>query len=153
MKILRKFSCLSICLYLVGVFFNPLENFASLEFSQDNEKREFNRILEKLLDFDYRTWQLVVYSSPDYSGRLILQIVCHLRELRIEHPINLIARSGIKNSNLKDITLKNNKLPRDLSEGAAEFEITPLITDLRKNRPLRLSLTGVFSDLLIPPLI
>ena len=37
---------------------------------------------------------------------------------------------------MKDITLKNNKLTRDLREGAAEFEITPLITDLRKNRPL-----------------
>ena len=69
----------------------------------------------------------------------------------MDHPTNLIVRSGRKNWNLKDITLKNNKLTRDLRGGAAEFEITPLITDLRKNRPLRLSLTGVFSDLSIPP--
>ena len=68
----------------------------------------------------------------------------------MDHPTNLIVRSGRKNWNLKDITLKNNKLTRDLRGGAAEFEITPLITDLRKNRPLMISLNRVFSDLSIP---
>ena len=69
----------------------------------------------------------------------------------MDHSTNLIFLSERKYWNLKDINLKNNKFTTDLREGAAEFEITPLITDLRKNRPLRLSLTGVFSDLSIPP--
>ena len=142
-----------ICLHFFGLlfFFNVLETFAISEFSQTNEKREYKRSLESLRDLDYRNWQVVVYPSPDHSGRLILRIVGYPGNLRMDHPTNLIVCSGMKNWNLKDITLKNNKLTRDLRESAAEFEITPLITDLRKNRPLKLSLAGVFSDLSIPP--
>ena len=153
MKIFRRFSFVIICFYLVWACFftNALETFASSDYSKINDKREFKRSLESFRDLDYRTWQVVVYSNPDNSGRLILRIVGYPGNLRIDHPTNLIVRSGRKNWNLKDITLKNNKLTRDLREGAAEFEITPLIADLRKNRPLRLSLKGVFSDLSIPP--
>ncbi len=153
MKSLSKRSCLIIFLHLVVFlgFFNALETFAISEFSQSNDKREFKRSLESLRDFDDRTWQIVVYPSPNYSGSLILRIVGYPGNLRMNHPTNLLASSGRKNWNLQDITLKNNQLTRDLSEGAAEFEITPLIEDLSKNRPLRFSLKGVFSDLSIPP--
>ncbi len=153
MKGFHRIFCLIICFYIVVFCFfsNNLETFASSDFPQNNEKREFKRSLESLRDLDYRTWQVVVYPTPDHSGKLILRIAGYPGNLRMDHPTNLIVRSGMKNWNLKDITLKNNKLTRDLREGAAEFEVTPLIRDLRKNRPLMLSLTGVFSDLSIPP--
>ena len=153
MKSFCKFFCLIICFYLVGggFFTNGLETFASSDFSQNNYKREFKRSLESLRDLDYRTWQVVVYPALDHSGRLILRIVGYPGDLRMDHPTNLIVRSGRKNWKLKDITLKNTKITKDLREGEAEFELTPLITELRKNRPLMLSLTGVFSDLSIPP--
>jgi len=126
MKGFRKISCLIICFYLFVVCFftKSLETFANSEFSQNNEKREFKRSLESLRDLDNRTWQVVVYPSPDHSGRLILRIVGYPGNLIMDQPTNLIVRSGRKNWNLKDITLKNNKLIIYLREGAAEFEIT-----------------------------
>ena len=153
MKSFRKLSCLIICFYSVAICFftNALKTFASSDFSQNNNKIEFKRSLESLQDLDYRTWQIVVYSNPDYSDRLILRIVGYPGNLRMDHLTNLKISSGRKNWDLEDITLKNKKFSKDFIEGAAEFEITDLISDLSKNRPLRLSLPGVFPDLPIPP--
>ena len=38
-----------------------------------------------------------------------------------------------------------------LNDSAAEFDLSILIAELDKNRPLRLSLPGLINDLPIPP--
>ena len=38
-------------------------------------------------------------------------------------------------------------------QAAAEFDLEELINDISKNRPLRLSLNGVFSELPVPPFL
>ncbi|MFN9945156.1 MAG: DUF3122 domain-containing protein, partial [bacterium] len=36
---------------------------------------------------------------------------------------------------------------------AAEFDLAPLLADLTNNRPLRLELPGVFTELPVPPYV
>ena len=54
---------------------------------------------------------------------------------------------------LDDITLANPVLASDGREAAAEFALDPLLDDLSNNRPLRLALQGVFTELPIPPYV
>ena len=54
---------------------------------------------------------------------------------------------------LEDETLLNVELANDQRQAAAEFDLNELIKNLDKNRPLRLSLSGVFSELPVPPFI
>ena len=116
-----------------------------------NQRREIKRSLESLRDLDYQTWQLIVYPSSKVSNNLTLRIVGYPGTLRIDHPTNLIVNSGRKTWDLKDIT-KNSKIYFEtLNDSAAEFDLSPLIAELDKNRPLRLSLSGLISDLPIPP--
>ena len=49
--------------------------------------------------------------------------------------------------------MSNSKLSSDPRDAAAEFDLTPLLNDLKNNRPLRLILPEVFSDLPIPPYV
>jgi hypothetical protein len=44
-------------------------------------------------------------------------------------------------------------LAGDGRAAAAEFNLAPLLADLRKNRPLRLQLPGVFVELPVPPYV
>ena len=100
---------------------------------------------------DYQTWQIIVYPSSKESKNLILRIVGYPGSLRFDHPTSLMVNSGRKTWDLKDIT-KNSKISVEaLNDSAAEFDLSTLIAELDKNRPLRLSLPGLINDLPIPP--
>ena len=47
----------------------------------------------------------------------------------------------------------NLELANDGRQAAAEFDLNELIENIDKNRPLRLSLPGVFSELPVPPFL
>ena len=108
---------------------------------------------EFLRDLDYETWQLVAYKSPINDGKLILRIVGYPGSLRIDHPLDLKVDSGRKNWLLRDKTTLNQSLLNDKRQAAAEFDLDQLIKDISQNRPLRLSLSGVFSELPVPPFL
>ncbi len=108
---------------------------------------------EFLRDLDYETWQLVAYKSPDNNEKLVLRIIGYPGNLRIDHPLPLDVESGRKKWKLDDVTLLNNELAKDNRQAAAEFDLNRLILDLSQNRPLRLSLQGVFSELPVPPFL
>ena len=112
-----------------------------------------NASTEFLRDLDYETWQLVAYKSPFNEEKLILRIIGYPGSLRIDHPLELNVESGRKQWFLRDETLKNSKLANDIRQAAAEFDLEQLIQDLSQNRPLRLSLPGVFSELPVPPFL
>ena len=108
---------------------------------------------EFLRDLDYETWQLVVYKSSINEGKLVLRIIGYPGNLRIDHPLSLDVESGRKSWELDDITLLNRELAEDSRQAAAEFDLDTLINDISQNRPLRLSLQGVFSELPVPPFL
>ena len=112
-----------------------------------------NASSEFLRDLDYETWQLVAYKSPINEGRLILRIIGYPGNLRIDHPLSLDVESGRKEWKLDDITLLNTELAEDSRQAAAEFDLESLLQDISQNRPLRLSLQGVFSELPVPPFL
>ena len=117
----------------------------------EDQKKEIKRSLESLKDLDYQTWQIIVYPSSRDSKNLILRIVGYPGSLRIDHPTNLIVNSGRKTWDLRDIT-KNSKIKAEtMNDSAAEFDLSTLISELDKNRPLRLILPGLINDLPIPP--
>ncbi|WP_269606572.1 DUF3122 domain-containing protein [Prochlorococcus marinus] len=141
-------SCLLICCCF---FTNANKGYADSTVTSNDQKKEIKRSLESLKDVDYQTWQIIVYPSSIKSNNLILRIVGYPGSLRIDHPTNLTVKSGRKTWDLKDIT-KNSKIKVEiLNDSAAEFELSNLIAELDKNRPLRLSLPGVINDLPIPP--
>ena len=112
-----------------------------------------NASSEFLRDLDFETWQLVAYKSPLYEDKLILRVIGYPGNLRIDHPTSLQVDSGRKKWFLTDKTLINVELANDGRQAAAEFDLNELINSIDKNRPLRLSLSGVFSDLPIPPFV
>ena len=141
-------SCLLICCFC---FISSNKVYADSNFTSNDQKKEIKRSLESLKDLDYQTWQIIVYPSSKESKNLILRIVGFPGSLRIDHPTNLIVNSGRKTWDLKDIT-KNNKIKVEtLNDSAAEFDLSILIAELDKNRPLRLRLPGLINDLPIPP--
>ena len=108
---------------------------------------------EFLRDLDYETWQLVAYKSSNNNQKLVLRIIGYPGNLRIDHPVPLEVESGRKKWILDDLTLLNNELVEDNRQAAAEFDLEQLMQDLSQNRPLRLSLEGVFSELPVPPFL
>ena len=141
-------SCLLICCFF---FISANKSYADLKVTSNDQKEEIKRSLESLKDLDYQTWQIIVYPSSKESKNLILRIVGYPGSLRMDHPTSLIVNSGRKTWDLKDIT-KNSKIKVEtLNDSAAEFDLSSLIAELDKNRPLRLSLPGVINDLPIPP--
>ena len=113
------------------------------------------RSLESLRDLDYQSWQVVAYRQGPAAetAPVTLRIVGYPGRVRLDHPTPLLVRSGRRLWQLDDITLANPKLAGDSRAAAAEFDITPLLADLRKNRPLRLELPGVFVELPVPPYV
>jgi hypothetical protein len=111
------------------------------------------RSLESLRDLDYRSWQVVAYRQGPPGGPVTLRIVGYPGRVRLDHPTPLEVRGGRRQWLLDDITLTNPKLSSDGRDAAAEFELTPLLVDLQKNRPLRLMLPGVFTELPAPPYV
>ena len=137
---------------LISLVFNPLEVFAEIAETEINGEL-INASSEFLRDLDFETWQLVAYKSPFFEDKLILRVIGYPGNLRIDHPTNLQVDSGRKQWLLKDKTLLNVELANDGRQAAAEFDLNELMNSIDKNRPLRLSLSGVFSELPVPPFV
>ena len=139
-------------LLLLSFIFNPLKVFAEIGETEINGKL-INASSEFLRDLDFETWQLVAYKSPIVEDKLILRVIGYPGNLRIDHPTDLRVESGRKQWFLNDKTLLNKELANDGRQAAAEFDLDELIQNIDKNRPLRLSLSGVFSELPVPPFV
>lgn len=113
------------------------------------------RSLESLRDLDYQSWQVVAYREgpPRPEAPITLRIVGYPGRVRLDHPTPLLVISGRRLWELADTTLSSPKLAGDGRAAAAEFELSPLLADLENNRPLRLELPGVFTELPVPPYV
>ena len=143
---------LLICLVMVPLLFFPQKSYAEVAETQINGGL-INASTEFLRDLDYETWQLVAYKSPYNDEKLVLRVIGYPGNLRIDHPLPLDVESGRKKWKLDDITLLNTELAEDSRQAAAEFDLESLLQDISQNRPLRLSLQGVFSELPVPPFL
>ncbi len=139
-------------LLLLIFIYNPIKVFAEVAETEINGEL-INASSEFLRDLDFETWQLVAYKSPFFEDKLILRVIGYPGNLRIDHPTDLKVESGRKQWLLDDKTILNVELANDGRQAAAEFDLDELITNLDKNRPLRLSLSGVFSELPVPPFV
>ena len=137
---------------LISLVFNPPKVFSEIAETEINGEL-MNASSEFLRDLDFETWQLVAYKSPFFEDKLILRVIGYPGNLRIDHPTNLQVDSGRKKWFLNDKTLLNAELANDGRQAAAEFDLNQLINNIDKNRPLRLSLSGVFSELPVPPFV
>ncbi len=137
---------------LFSIIFNPLRVYAEVAQTEINGEL-INASNDFLRDLDFETWQLVAYKSPLFEDKLILRVIGYPGNLRIDHPTNLRVESGRKEWFLDDKTLLNEALANDGRQAAAEFDLDGFINNLDKNRPLRLSLSGVFSELPVPPFV
>ena len=137
---------------LISLVFTPFRAFAEIAETEINGEL-INASSEFLRDLDFETWQLVAYKSPFFEDKLILRVIGYPGNLRIDHPTNLQVDSGRKQWMLNDKTLLNAELANDGRQAAAEFDLNELINNIDKNRPLRLSLPGVFSELPVPPFV
>jgi len=113
------------------------------------------RSLESLRDLDYQSWQVVAYREgpPSQDAAITLRIVGYPGRVRLDHPTPLLVTSGRHLWELADTTLSSPKLAGDGRAAAAEFDLTPLLAELATNRPLRLELPGVFTELPVPPYV
>ncbi len=137
---------------LITLVFKPLKINAEIAETEINGEL-INASSEFLRDLDFETWQLVAYKSSLFEDKLILRVIGYPGNLRIDHPTSLQVDSGRKQWLLSDKTLLNNELVNDGRQAAAEFDLNELIISIDKNRPLRLSLSGVFSELPVPPFV
>ena len=153
MEILRKVFYLTISCLLIFCCFviNSKTTYGYSNSNVNSEEKVIQRSIESLRDIDYQTWQIVVYPSLKGPNNFILRIIGYPGSLRIDHPTNLIVNSGRKHWELKDITKIKKAQFETLNASAAEFDLSPLIAELNKNKPLRLSLPGLINDLTIPP--
>ena len=141
-----------ICSIILPLIFIPVKANAEIAETQINGGL-INASTEFLRDLDYETWQLVAYKSPNNDEKLVLRVIGYPGNLRIDHPLPLDVESGRKIWKLDDITLLNIELAEDSRQAAAEFDLENLLQDISQNRPLRLSLEGVFSELPVPPFL
>ena len=141
-----------ICSVILPLLLIPVKSYAEIAETQINSGL-INASTEFLRDLDYETWQLVAYKSPKYDEKLVLRVIGYPGNLRIDHPLSLDVESGRKRWKLDDITLLNAELAEDSRQAAAEFDLENLLQDISQNRPLRLSLQGVFSELPVPPFL
>ena len=137
---------------LLSFILSPIKVYAEVAETEINGEL-INASSEFLRDLDFETWQLVAYKSPFFESKLILRVIGYPGNLRIDHPTDLRVESGRKQWMLDDKTLINTELANDGRQAAAEFDLDNLINNLDKNRPLRLSLAGVFSELPVPPFV
>jgi len=152
-KLINEYKAkILICLVIVPFLFIPTKSYAEVAETQINGGL-INASTEFLRDLDYETWQLVAYKSPIYDEKLVLRVIGYPGNLRIDHPLPLDVESGRKKWKLDDITLLNIELAEDSRQAAAEFDLDDLLQDISQNRPLRLSLQGVFSELPVPPFL
>ena len=146
------FKSLLLMLLMISFMLTPMKVLAEIAETEINSEM-INASSEFLRDLDYETWQLVAYKSPINDDRLILRIIGYPGSLRIDHPLDLRVDSGRKEWSLADKTLLNDELAKDSRQAAAEFDLESLLQDISQNRPLRLSLQGVFSELPVPPFL
>ena len=140
------------CLLIFCIFLSCANTtYADSKVTDFDQKKEIKRSLESLKDLDYQTWQIIVYPSSKESNSLILRIVGYPGSLRIDHPTNLLVSAGRKSWDLRDITKTSKIKAHALDDSTAEFDLSNLISELDKNRPLRLRLPGLINDLPIPP--
>ena len=139
-------------LIIIPFLLLPLKSYAELAETEINGEM-IQASTEFLRDLDYETWQLVAYQPSNNNKKLVLRVIGYPGNLRIDHPLSLNVDSGRKNWKLDDITLLNKELAEDNRQAAAEFDLEQLINDISQNRPLRLSLEGVFSELPVPPFL
>ena len=152
-KLINDYSAkILICLVIIPLLLVPVKSYAEVEETQINGAL-INASTEFLRDLDYETWQLVVYQSSINDEKLVLRVIGYPGNLRIDHPLSLDVESGRKKWKLDDITLLNTELAEDSRQAAAEFDLESLLQDISQNRPLRLSLQGVFSELPVPPFL
>ena len=137
---------------LLSLILNPFKVYAEIAETEINGEL-MKASSEFLRDLDFETWQLVAYKSPFFDDKLILRVIGYPGNLRIDHPTKLRVESGRKEWLLDDKTLLNLELANDPRQAAAEFDLNELIQSIDKNRPLRLSLSGVFSELPVPPFL
>ena len=142
---------ISFCFLLSSILF-PLSAQAEITATELNGEI-IEASSEFLRDLDYETWQLVAYKNSDVNESKLLRVIGYPGSLRIDHPLQLRVDSGRKTWFLEDQTLKNETLVNDSRQAAAEFDLESLLSDISKNRPLRLSLEGVFSELPVPPFL
>ena len=139
-------------LLLLSFTLNPLK--VSAEVAETEINGELIKASSEFLrDLDFETWQLVAYKSPLFDEKLILRVIGYPGNLRIDHPTRLKVESGRKQWLLDDKTLLNVELANDGRQAAAEFDLDKLMQNIDKNRPLRLSLSSVFSELPVPPFV
>jgi len=152
-KLINKyFAKIVICIVIIPFLIIPLKSYAEVAETQINGG-SINASTEFLRDLDYETWQLVAYKSQNNDEKIILRVIGYPGNLRIDHPLSLDVESGRKRWKLDDITLLNKELAEDSRQAAAEFDLETLLQDISQNRPLRLSLQGVFSELPVPPFL
>jgi hypothetical protein len=131
----------------------PAPALALVHAHPDAEGTPVVRSLESLRDLDDQSWQVVAYREGPPGGPLRLRIVGYPGKVRLDHPTALEVRSGRLRWDLEDVTLASAALARDNRAAAAEFDLAPLLADLERNRPLRLRLPRVFSELAVPPYV
>ncbi|MEB3166845.1 MAG: DUF3122 domain-containing protein [Cyanobacteriota bacterium] len=133
----------------------PSGALAQIQASPEETGTGLVRSLESLRDLDYQSWQVVAYrdAPPGPGAPVVLRIVGYPGRVRLDHPTPLLVSSGRRLWELADITLQSPKLAGDGRAAAAEFDLTPLLADLNQNRPLRLELPGVFTELPVPPFV
>ena len=111
------------------------------------------RSLVSLRDLDDQAWQLVAFRDGPPGAPLRLRVVGYPGKVRLDHPTALQVRSGPFQWQLEDLTLESHALSNDGRSSAAEFNLSPLLAELSQNRPLRLRLPGVFTELPVPPFV
>jgi len=131
----------------------PSPALAQVHAHPDAEGTPVVRSLESLRDLDDQSWQVVAYREGPPGGPLRLRIVGYPGKVRLDHPTALEVRSGRLRWDLEDVTLTSAALARDNRAAAAEFDLAPLLADLDRDRPLRLRLARVFSELAVPPYV
>jgi hypothetical protein len=143
---------------LLGLLLGPIPlgtppALALLHAHPDENGTPVLRSLESLRDLDDQSWQVVAYRQGPPGGALRLRIVGYPGKVRLDHPTPLEVRSGRRAWQLADVTLASAALAGDTRAAAAEFDLAPLLADLHKDRPLRLRLPKVFSELAVPPYV
>jgi hypothetical protein len=151
--LIRQSLALLSCLLMLFSTAQPA--WAQVHNHRDENGSEVVRSLESLRDLDYQSWQVVAYRTgpPGPQAPLTLRIVGYPGKVRLDHPTPLQVSAGRRHWDLDDITTANPRLATDSRDAAAEFDLKPLIDDLRKDRPLRLALRGVFVELPVPPFV